>query len=209
MLSVNQNFIKMKTKKINYLWWIAIFTIAMIMLCVLTKDTINNLRFNGAHCYLKEFWISDILSTIRAAFREEIVWRFVPLLVFSSIILLLRTVKTKKSIVVLLHVIACVSLIIVQLQFAYAHTDPDSNIDYWDLAMIHGTAGIFFCAAYAFAVHRTIKAMTLKLGGIKKFKHYISVVCISNVIGLVSAIATHLISNVIIIFMHTYYPHYY
>lgn len=194
-----------KTKKNRDCLIITIFLIVIIAMCVLTKDTINNLRFNSAHCYLKEYWVPDILNTVRVAFFEEIVWRFVPLLILSMAILLAKVLNSK-SIMILLHIIACAFLVLVNLQFAYIHTRLECNVTYWELAMIHGSAGIYFCAAYILPIILTIKTLIKKTGSITNAKKFFTVIGLSNIVGLTCAIITHIISNIIIIFLHTYHP---
>ena len=179
----------MKTKRI--LIWIGIVVISVAASYSWAVLWHNN-YCNGASVFFLRNRLSDILDTLWAAINEEVLWRVIPLLSISSILLWTKydSNKTKK---IIFCIVAFLIVLVVQIQFGYAHYNKVFETEDWLFKhiVLQGTMGLFYAISYNVVQHLARKKVGLPL-------------LYSHLFGLLTSFIVHAVTNSLIIIKFTF-----
>ena len=109
----------MKKILVFYLIGYVLVVGTMLLLSYIWNDTCNNLLYDGSRCFIIENRTEDIKRVTLCVFKEELVWRLLPILISSLLIVFLKD-KWMKRIAILLSVAA---IIYIQLIFSEFFTN--------------------------------------------------------------------------------------
>jgi len=167
----------MKTKDIL----IDIIVITIIISCM-WASLMNDMCCGGAKYFFVTSVIEDFKSTLRDVVKEEVIWRFLPLLSISYILSLIKYESRKKKIA--LCIISFIIILLIQIQFGFIHYNPVYEDECWRMRHIiwQGTMGLFYAISY------NIIQYYLKRQGNKLIQSHIIAFCGSFIIHLLTDI---------------------
>ena len=190
----------MKAKN-NKIWAILV---PILFICLMTFVSYehgmmcNKVYMNGAKTFFRDYRMNDIVNTIPVVFKEEFLWRFVPLF-FMSCILSIGKPPLRNNKYVL---ISCFCIILaVCAWFGYIHyNSTDETKDKIKVHLIlQGLLGFIYCIVYNISQTYTLKNMLRK-----RNKLSICSFSVSHIIGILASILVHLTTNIALIISQTF-----
>lgn len=154
------------------------------------------LQYGGkTHCF---FW-GDMLQNCRyytlVAIKEEIIYRCLPFVGITSILMLLKP-GIIKNVVILCGIIL---IIIIQLQFGYLHFHPEnSGTTSWYHIKLQGGLGIFLAITYGLLFYFAMKILY------KRIKYPILSFVTCHFLAILTSIWVHAINNILITIAQSY-----
>jgi len=162
------------------------------------KDWCNHYFSNDAHCYFYQNRVDDIIRVTLCVFKEEFIWRAIPLLI-STVLIMMAKSKWAKIVV---FIVCIIGVLCVQLQFGAVHFCNSVDTDRIEPMIIHGVAGIIFMVTYIL-VFCLAKIMS-KWKHTKSLKLKIKTLMNAHVLGYCSAMVVHATSNVLVVLSETF-----
>ena len=182
----------MKTKTfiiaIGYFLFIGI----MIFLAHLWNDTWNNILYNGSRGFFLENRAEDIKMVTSCVFKEELIWRCLPIFIASIILASIKTKWIKLTIGTILFA----TIIYIQIIFGAKHYSPLAGFPCINYIIMQGGTGIILTITYTYILYYILKKIPNK-STIKKF-------FIANVLAYSASCAVHAASNIIIVITQTF-----
>jgi hypothetical protein len=138
--------------------------------------------------------LKDCVDLSISAIKEEIIYRFLPFLFATSIIIPIKS-KIAKKIVAIISIIV---IIMIQMYFGYKHFHPEYGYsNYWFNVKLQGGVGIFLACIYGVIFWLTMK----KFYPNSKYRILIFAAC--HIIALISTILIHSINNTLLVIAYT------
>lgn len=178
----------MKTK--NVLIWSGLVIIPIII-SYLWGVWWNIIYFNDAKTFFLWNRVNDIKDTIGAAINEELLWRFIPLVIISFILSSLKYESNKEKKCILCS-ISFIIILLIQMKFGISHYSEIYETQEWITKhiVLQGTMGLFYATAYNIIQYHTKKTYNIHL-------------IISHIIALLSSIIIHSTVNSMLIIRFT------
>lgn len=170
----------------------------MTLVSYLWKDFCNNWYFNGAHCFFLENRVHDIINVTSCVFWEEAIFRFLPFLTATILILQIKQKWLKH----IMYIVFCIIIICIQLQFGALHYNIITDTSYKRPIIIHGVQGLILMATYAITLLATLD--TKKETENQKRNNNIKQVLIANFIAYLNSVAVHAASNMLLVLTQTF-----
>lgn len=172
----------------------------MLLLSYVWNDTCNNLLYDGSRCYLIENRTEDIKRVTLCVFEEELVWRLLPILISSVVIIFLKN-KWTKRIVILLSVAA---IIYMQMIFGAKHWSPLSDFPRYHNILMQGGTGCILAITYICIICLTWKMLLLININSKSTCSKIRNLIICHITAYCASVIVHALSNTIIVITQTF-----
>ena len=147
----------------------------------------NNIYSDGTRVFFLANRLNDIIDTIWSAMKEEVLWRFIPLIAISFILSLIKFESSKKKKYISCS-IAFVIILLIQIRFGLAHYSIIYETEDWMIKhiILQGTMGVFYATAYNIIQYYVKKTTEIHL-------------IFSHLIGLLSSFIIHSVSNILLI----------
>lgn len=155
----------------------------------------SHLEYGDIRCCFIGNRLKDCMDLSVCAIKEEIIYRFVPFLVATSIAMLLKSKKAKT-----ITMIMCIIVIImIQLYFGYKHFHPEyGDTNYWFNIVLQGGLGIFLACIYGFVFWLGMKTFY------SKNHHLVLTFLMCHTVALITTILVHSINNSLIVIAYTF-----
>lgn len=139
--------------------------------------------------------LKDCMELSLCAIKEEVIFRFIPILVATSLIMIIKSPLAKKITIGLSIII----IIMIQLQFGYYHISPEfGDNDYWFHIKLQGGVGIMLVMVYCIIFLLAMKRFY------KKSKHPIPTFTMCHIFSILASATAHIINNCLVIIAKTF-----
>lgn len=155
----------------------------------------DHLEYGQCYCYFIGYRMEDFLSVPLPALKEEVIYRFVPFLVATTLVMIIKQPKAKKVVIAL----CIMAIIMVQLYFGYKHFHPEcGDTNYWFFVRLQGGLGIILACIYGVMFWLSMKKFY------PKSKHHILTFLLCHILAILTTTIIHSISNCLIIVNYTF-----
>ena len=172
--------------------------IIMILFAYLWNDACNEWFNDGAHCFFRKNRANDIKELSLCVFGEEFVWRFVPISLAATLILITKNKIVKQVLTLLLAII----ILSFQIEFGYLHFDQAAESSCIPSLFTQGGTGILLAITYIIVLYLQIKSKDMQNNGITKprLMRFLG----ANLGAYCASSTVHTASNVIMVFTQTF-----
>lgn len=188
----------MKNKKLIITVSCVFITVVMALVAYLWKETCNNVFFNGGHGYFIENRVEDIVELSTCTFWEEAVFRMLPFLVATILIILSNPKWLRYS----LYIIFGIIIFCIQIHFGALHYNASIYESKGLAIFIQGTLGLIIAVTYAVILVLMIDIP--KETGNQTKKRRICNGVVANIAAYICGVVIHTTSNIIPIFTQTF-----
>jgi len=148
-----------------------------------------------ADCFSRGERMQDFIDFSVCAFKEEAIYRCLPILITTSIIMIVKPPVLKKISIVLSAII----IILVQLKFGYDHFHPELGCtDYWFYIRLQGGIGIILAGTYCLVFWLSMRRFYIGS------KHPIISFLLCHVLAILASITVHAVNNCLVIIAQTF-----
>ena len=183
-----------------YLYYVVgyIFIIGvMILLAYLWNDAVNDVFYNGSRCFFLENRAEDIRRVALCVFKEELIWRFLPILVASAAVLFIKY----KWLKIMLGILFGIAIIYIQGVFGAMHYNPDFDFPVYYNIFQQGGTGLILVLTNVLVMSYQLRPQWCSTTTIpSKLKSYSIALFFAYVAGCI----VHAVSNVLIVYTQTF-----
>ena len=118
----------------------------------------DHLEYGQCYCHFIGNRMEDFLGVPLPALKEELIYRFAPFLVATTLVMIIKHQTAKKIVTIL-----CIMIIImIQLYFGYEHFHPEcGDTSYWFFIRIQGGLGVILACAYGVMFWLSMKKLVI------------------------------------------------
>jgi len=174
-------------------WLIATFILGFLV----SKWSLfwDHLEYGHLHCYFIGDRLNDFLSVPLPALKEEVIYRFIPFLVATTLVMTIKHPKAKKLVIAL----CIMAIIVVQLYFGYKHFHPEyGDTNYWFFVRLQGGVGIILACIYGVMFWLSMKNFY------PKSNHHFLTFAMCHIFAILTTTIIHSISNCLIVVDYTF-----
>lgn len=155
----------------------------------------DHLEYGQCYCFFIGDRMKDFLDVPLPALKEEIIYRFAPFLVATSLVMVIKPPKAKKIVTTL----CIIAIIMVQLYFGYKHFHPErGDTDYWFFVKLQGGVGVLLACIYGVMFWLSMKKFY------PKNKRHVFIFLLCHILAILTTTIIHSVNNCFIIVDYTF-----